>query len=50
MIGKGKAIAHTGVSIRYGWNQEKDAEIVLSNNLLGKLLERSPMSFKQFSN
>ena len=25
MIGKGASIAHTGTSIEYGWNQEKDA-------------------------
>jgi len=36
MIGKGKAIAHTGVSIRYGWNQEKDAEIIFKKQLIGE--------------
>ena len=36
MIGKGKSIAHTGVSIRYGWNQEKDAEIVFKQQLIGE--------------
>ncbi len=36
MIGKGKAIAHTAVSIRYGWNQEKDAEIVFRQHLVGE--------------
>ncbi len=36
MIGKGKAIAHTGVSIRYGWNQEKDAEIIFKQQLIGE--------------
>jgi hypothetical protein len=36
MIGKGKAIAHTGVSIRYGWNQEKEAEIVFKQHLIGE--------------
>ena len=35
MIGKGKSIAHTGTSIAYGWNQEKDAEIVFSQHLAG---------------
>lgn len=35
MIGKGKSIAHTGTSIEYGWNQEKDAEIVFSQHLAG---------------
>ena len=35
MIGKGKAISHTKGSIEYGWNQEKDAEIVYKQNLAG---------------
>tara|TARA_R110002167_G_scaffold269535_1_gene476047 strand:- start:477 stop:1346 length:870 start_codon:yes stop_codon:yes gene_type:complete len=35
MIGKGTSIAHTGTSIEYGWNQEKDAEIVFSQHLAG---------------
>jgi len=29
MIGKGKSISHTRASMSYGWNQEKDAEIIL---------------------
>tara|TARA_R100000935_G_scaffold57536_1_gene91691 strand:- start:10449 stop:11315 length:867 start_codon:yes stop_codon:yes gene_type:complete len=35
MIGKGKSIARTGASIGYGWNQEKDAEVVLKEYLAG---------------
>ena len=35
MIGKGTSIGHTGTSIDYGWNQEKDAEIVFSQHLAG---------------
>lgn len=35
MIGKGKSISHTRASIAYGWNQEKDAEIVLKEFLYG---------------
>ena len=35
MIGKGKSIAHTKASMAYGWNQEKDAEIVLKEFLHG---------------
>jgi hypothetical protein len=35
MIGKGTSISHTGTSIHYGWNQEKDAEIVFSQHLAG---------------
>ncbi|MEM9078800.1 MAG: relaxase/mobilization nuclease domain-containing protein [Bacteroidota bacterium] len=35
MIGKGKSISHTRASISYGWNQEKDAEIIHSQHLAG---------------
>ncbi|HEY9185347.1 MAG TPA: relaxase/mobilization nuclease domain-containing protein [Salegentibacter sp.] len=35
MIGKGHAIAGTRVSISYGWNQGKDAEIVLREYVIG---------------
>lgn len=35
MIGKGKSISHTRVSMSYGWNQEKDAQIVLKEFLYG---------------
>ncbi|MFD0834871.1 relaxase/mobilization nuclease domain-containing protein [Mariniflexile aquimaris] len=33
MIGKGKSISHTKASMSYGWDQEKDAEIVLKEFL-----------------
>lgn len=36
MIGKGKAIAHTRASISYGWNLEKDAEVVYRQHLVGE--------------
>jgi len=36
MIGKGKSISHTRASMMYGWNQEKDAEIVFSQNIAGE--------------
>ncbi len=36
MIGKGKAISHTKVSIKYGWNQEKEAEVVYRQHLAGE--------------
>lgn len=36
MIGKGKAISHTSASIAYGWNQEKNAEIVIKQHLVGE--------------
>ncbi|WP_166968075.1 relaxase/mobilization nuclease domain-containing protein [Yeosuana marina] len=35
MIGKGKSISHTMASMSYGWNQEKDAEIVFKEFLHG---------------
>lgn len=35
MIGKGQAISRTKASISYGWNQEKDAEILLKQHLAG---------------
>ena len=35
MIGKGKSISHTRASMSYGWNQEKDAEIVFKEFLHG---------------
>lgn len=36
MIGKGTSIAQTKTSIAYGWNQEKDAEVIFSQNLVGE--------------
>ena len=36
MIGKGKAIAHTRASMNYGWNQEKNAEVVFRQHLAGE--------------
>ncbi|MEN8185955.1 MAG: relaxase/mobilization nuclease domain-containing protein [Bacteroidota bacterium] len=35
MIGKGKSISHTMASMLYGWNQEKEAEVVHSQYLAG---------------
>ncbi len=35
MIGKGKSISHTRASMSYGWNQEKNAQIVLKEFLHG---------------
>ena len=35
MIGKGHAISSTKVAISYGWNQEKEAEVVLKEHLAG---------------
>ncbi len=36
MIGKGHAISRTKASICYGWNQEKEAEVVLKEHLAGE--------------
>ncbi|WP_423998100.1 relaxase/mobilization nuclease domain-containing protein [Maribacter sp. IgM3_T14_3] len=46
MIGKGTSIAHTGTSIEYGWNQEKDAEIVFSRHLAGTDPQQITEEFK----
>lgn len=35
MIGKGQSISRTQASIAYGWNQEKEAEVVLKEYLAG---------------
>lgn len=36
MIAKGRSISHTKTSILYGWNQEKDAEVVFKQQLIGE--------------
>lgn len=46
MIGKGKAISHTKASIEYGWNQEKDAEIVFKQQLAGENPKEVTEEFK----
>ncbi|SMC39876.1 relaxase/mobilization nuclease domain-containing protein [Cellulophaga tyrosinoxydans] len=46
MIGKGKSIAHTKASIAYGWNQEKDAEVVFRQHLAGDTTEQITDEFK----
>jgi len=46
MIGKGKSIAHTGASIDYGWNQEKQAEVVYSQHLAGNDARQITEEFK----
>src|SRR6056297_191515 len=35
MIGLGKSISHTGASMGYGWDQEKEAEVVYREYLSG---------------
>ena len=46
MIGKGKSISHTRASMSYGWNQEKDAEIVLKEFLHGDSPNEITQEFK----
>ncbi|MDO6603975.1 relaxase/mobilization nuclease domain-containing protein [Arenibacter palladensis] len=46
MIGKGKSIAHTGASIEYGWNQEKEAEVVFSQHVAGNDAKQITEEFK----
>lgn len=46
MIGKGKSISHTQASISYGWNQEKDAKVVLRENLIGETPKEVTDEFK----
>ena len=46
MIGKGKSISHTRASIGYGWNQEKNAEIVHSQHLAGRTPKEITGEFK----
>lgn len=36
MIGKGKSISHTRASMSYGWNQKKEAEVILKDYLYGE--------------
>ena len=46
MIGKGKSISHTRASMAYGWNQEKEAEIVLKEFLHGDSPAEITQEFK----
>ena len=46
MIGKGQSIAHTGVCMDYGWNQEKGAEVVHSQHLAGENPQQITEEFK----
>lgn len=50
MIGKGKSILHTRASMAYGWNQEKDAEIVLKEFLHGDSPSEITKEFKMLQN
>lgn len=46
MIGKGHSISRTKASIGYGWNQEKDAEVVLKEYLAGDSPQEITEEFK----
>ena len=46
MIGKGKSIAHTGESMDYGWNQEKQAEVIYGQHLAGNDAKQVTDEFK----
>ncbi len=46
MIGKGKSISHTKASIEYGWDQEKDADIIYKQNLAGETPKEVTEEFK----
>ncbi len=46
MIGKGMSISHTKASMAYGWNQEKNAEVVFKQELIGSNPEEITKEFK----
>ncbi|NJY62104.1 relaxase/mobilization nuclease domain-containing protein [Salinimicrobium sp. CDJ15-81-2] len=46
MIGKGHSISRTRESIAYGWNQEKDAEVVFKEFLAGDTPQEIAEEFK----
>lgn len=46
MIGKGKSISHTGASMGYGWNEEKDAKVVYRQHLAGDNPKEITQEFK----
>ncbi|WP_109438543.1 relaxase/mobilization nuclease domain-containing protein [Aquimarina sp. AU119] len=46
MIGKGMSISHTKASMAYGWNQEKNAEVVFKQELIGNNPEEITQEFK----
>lgn len=46
MIGLGKSISHTGASMGYGWDQEKDAKVVFREHLSGDNPKEITQEFK----
>jgi len=50
MIGKGKSISHTMASMSYGWNQDKDSEVILKEFLHGDTPKEITKEFKMLQN
>ena len=46
MIAKGKSISHTKMAIAYGWNQDKEAEIVFKQHIIGETPTEISNEFK----
>lgn len=46
MIGLGKSISHTGASMGYGWDQEKDAKVIYREHLSGDNPKEITQEFK----
>ncbi|TVZ14884.1 relaxase/mobilization nuclease domain-containing protein [Maribacter sp. MAR_2009_72] len=46
MIGLGKSISHTGASMGYGWDQEKEAKVVFREHLSGEKPKEITQEFK----
>nr|WP_158976946.1 relaxase/mobilization nuclease domain-containing protein [Cellulophaga sp. L1A9] len=46
MIGMGKSISHTGASMSYGWDEEKEAKVVYREHLAGDNPKEITQEFK----
>ncbi len=46
MIGMGKSISHTGASMGYGWNEEKEAKVIYRQHLAGDNPKEITQEFK----
>jgi hypothetical protein len=46
MIGMGKSISHTGASMGYGWDEEKEAEVIYREHLAGDNPKEITQEFK----
>ncbi len=46
MIGMGKSISHTGASMGYGWNEEKEAKVIYREHLAGDNPKEITQEFK----